>query len=336
MIKEEMHEVVVSVLEIVPSHRDSPKSAEEIANFVTNDKGANADVIYGMTTATIAFLDILGVLEWTGQSCRLSHQIPDYFRHSLHWYFNNNQQVLSNWTREGVARELGINNLLDTASYFVKLMEIKRLEICQKKKIGSGVSRIQSVSVILVKGVEKNKSYFLHQWDDRSEQFQLIGGRQRGEELPIDTAKRELHEEISRHNLVYGKNYELEQLTSTPIKFEDVSRTYGAITAYEFSIFGVKLNLEKLCLSPIDRWIPLEEMKNGVTSTGKNIRDPHIYRLFDANILNGFEGVPQSINIRQTVNYSDFIEIKPSVGWLGSIDLKGIFLHWCKGKKDKP
>jgi len=327
-----MHEVVLRVLETIPSHRESPKASEEISTLVANNQSIPSEIINGVTIATIAFLDIFGVLEWRGHSCRLSHQIPDYFRHSLLWYFGNHQQVLSNWTREGVAREISITNLLDTASHFVKLMERKRLEISNKEEIDSGASRIQPVSVILIKGVEKKKSYFLHQWDDRAEQFQLIGGRKRENELPLDTAKRELHEEISQHNLLYGRDYELLQLqlSSTPINYKDVSRTYGAITAYEFWLYGVKLNLEQLRLSPNDRWILQEEMKNGVTSTGKKIRDPQLYRLFDANILNGIESVPQSISICKTVDYLKFIEFKPEIKGLGSIDLKGIILHWLK------
>lgn len=330
-----MHEVVLKVLEIIPSHQESPKKSEEISTLVVNNQSIPSEIINGVTIATLAFLDIFGVLEWKENSCRLSHQIPDYFRHSLLWYFKNHQQVLSNWTREGVAREISTTNLLDTASYLVKLMERKRLEISHKEKIDSGASRIQPVAVILIKGVEGKKSYFLHQWDDRAEQFQLIGGRQRENELPLDVAKRELQEEISQHSLVYARDYELVPLNNTPIKHKEVSRTYGALTAYEYWLFGVKLNLEKLRLSPIDRWISQEEMRNGITSTGKNIRDAQLYRLFDANILNGIESVPQSINIHQTVNYLDFIEIKPSIKWFGSIDLKRIFLHWRKVKKDK-
>lgn len=339
MNKEEKHQVVLRVLGALPSHRETPKTAEEISEFVVEDNSMHSEIINGVTIATLAFLDIFGVLEWKGNTCRLSHQIPDYFRCSLLWYFENHKQVLSNWAREGVAREINITNLLDTASYFVKLMEQKRLEISDKENIDSGASRIQPVSIILIKGEMEKKPYFLHQWDDRAEQFQLIGGRKREDELPLETAKRELQEEISQHNLVYDKDYKLIllQQSNTSISYKDVSRTYGAITAYEFWLYGVKLNLEELRLSPNDRWISQEEMKNGFTSTGKKIRDPQLYRLFDAHIVNGIESVPQSINICKTVDYMKFFEcfeIEPEIPYIGKFKVTQ-FLHWLKSRKNR-
>jgi 8-oxo-dGTP pyrophosphatase MutT (NUDIX family) len=329
----EINEAVSIALEAIPSHRESPKSLVEISESVARSIDIPTEAAQGVVVATAAFLNTLGVLTWSDKSCCILAQIPDYFRRSLLWYFKHGQHILSNWTRAGVAREFDIANLLETAPYFLKILEERRLELSKQNNLDPGFSRFQPVAIVLVKGSEKKMSYFLHQWDDRAQQFQLIGGRQRGNEQPIDTAKRELHEELSEHNLVVGRDFELAPLNNIPIRISEVSRTYGALTAYEYWLFEVKLKIEKLRLSPTDRWISLEEMKNGITSTGRRIRDPHLYRLFDANIPNGFECILPSISVAQTENYIDFIEIKPGLPGIGSIDLKGMFKCWWQRRR---
>lgn len=249
----------------------------------------------------------------------------------------NHQKLLSNWERKGTAREIKVTNMLEMAPYFLKMMEQRRLELSEREGISAGHSRFQSVALILIKGLEKGEIYFLHQWDTAAEQYQLIGGRQRPNESHFETAKRELHEEIIRHDLVYGRDYELTLLSnpSQPIKALEISRTFGALTAYEFWIYGVKFKFDQLRLSEIDRWISIDEMKKGITNRGSSISDPKLYRFFDASLPSGIEGVPLSINVSQTENYLDFIEMKPKLFGFLTIDIKGIFLHWRQKCKEK-
>jgi len=323
----ETWQAVQKALDLIPSHRASPKEAEEIAQAVAGAVAIPYEMARGIAISTLIFLDTFGVISWRGNCCRIADQIQDYFRHSLSWYIANHQQLMSNWERPGTAREMGISNLLEKAPYFLKLMEERRLALSRLETIEPGYSRVQAAAIILIKCVGKGKTYFLHQWDDRAEQYQLLGGRQRTNEHHFDTAKRELQEEISEHELVYGRDYELMLLNEEPVKVLEVSRTYGALTAYEFWLYHAKLKMERLRLSVLDRWITMEEMKKGVTGTGKCIRHPHLCRLFDASIQNGMDNVPPSISVSQTVKHFDFIEIRPRIFGI-SIDLKGIVQHW--------
>ena len=333
-MQNDIRNMVICILDSIPTHQDSPKSIEDISSLITvNNDMSSAQVVLA-TGIVIEFLEMFGVLTWSDGRCRMLDQIPDYFRRSIMWYLVNNKTILSNWTRKGVGRDISTVNLLDTASYLVKLLEERRLDLSRIDKLDSGYSRFQPVSVLLIKAVDKNISYLLHQWDERAEQFQLIGGRRRNGEAPSDTAKRELQEEISKHDLNFSRgDYDLIPLHEAPIKYFEVSRTYGALTLYEFHLFAVKFNIEVLDLSPVDRWISIEEMKQGVTSNGHRIGNPQLLRHFDSAIEKGIENIPLSVTNKQTPKFIDFIEVKPSISWLGSIDLKALLLYWRRNRR---
>jgi hypothetical protein len=122
--------------------------------------------------------------------------------------------------------------------------------------------------------------------------------------------------------LINGQDYELTVLNKKPVHALQISQTYGALTAYEFWLHGIKLKITKLQLSEIDRWLSLEEMRAGVTSKGKRIAYSENFRLFEASIPGGMANLPDSISVKQTVNYLDFIEIKPRMFGV-SFDVKG-------------
>lgn len=67
-------------------------------------------------------------------------------------------------------------------------------------------------------------------------------------------------------------------------------------------------------------------MAKGKTASGKAIRDAKYYSLFDGNILGGMSGLLPSIEVTQTQNWWDYIEVKPSILGGVAIDLKGLFL----------
>ena len=204
--------LIKGILNAIPSHNDSPKPIEDICLAVPNKSDQNNDMVFGATAVTLAILDTFGVISCENDKFRFTGQIPNYFRHSLCWYIENNRKMFSNWNRSGTSREIRAIKLLNSAPYFLKLIEEQRLRISKREDIDPECSRIQSASILFIKATYKDIVYFLHQWDTQAQQYQIIGGRQRFNELNIDTAKRELEEELTEHELVYGRDYELELL----------------------------------------------------------------------------------------------------------------------------
>lgn len=317
-------DLIRDVLNSIPSHNESPKPLEDICSTVSSKSEQSKDIVFGVTAATLAFLDTFGVLSCENNNFRFIGQIPHYFRHSLCWYIKNNQKLFSNWNRSGTSREIKITNLLNSAPYFLKMIEEQRLRISENNGLNPESSRSQPAAILLIKASCKNSIYFLHQWDRQAQQYQIIGGRQRLNEINFDTAKRELEEELTEHELVYKRDYELELLNESPIKWLEVSPTYGALTQYEFYLYSVKLYLRDLKLSTIDRWISLDEMKKGITLAGKKIRNPELHALFNQKIPGGIQEVPNSVERSQIKKFWDYVEIKPKFFGIASVDIKAL------------
>jgi 8-oxo-dGTP pyrophosphatase MutT (NUDIX family) len=262
------HGEVVKVLRAIPSHRDAFLTALEIAQKLD---GVALPEALGFTRSVIAFLDFFGVLRWENGRCKITSQIPNYFRHSLIWYFTNHQSLLSNWDRSGTSRTIATDNLLDLAPYFLKILEEKRVELARRDGLECGDSREQPVSVVLIKVTDKGTGRFLHQWDNRAEQYQLIGGRQREAESQVDAAAREFIEEVGATSLVRDRDFRLLQLTTSPIVSHELSRTYGALTRYEYSVYWVTMPSFDIVLPHDVAWISLSEMRAGRTASGRAI-----------------------------------------------------------------
>ena len=303
------------------------KNHRKIASNVASELEIEYLSACNFTKAVIAFMDLFGVVLWHDDGlCQIGGQVQNYFINSLNWYFENNQHLMSNWESIGTSDEIKINNLLESSPYFLQIMEKRRLWIQKRTNLKLTPSRNQVVSVVMVKGLLNGKSYFLHQWDKDSKQFQIIGGKQRINEDHFETAKRELMEELCNLNLMYDRDYTLELLNQNnlPLKNIEISRTYGALTAYKFWIYAVKFRLKNLQLPDMDRWISLDEMRQGKTYNGKKVIDTSFYRY--RNLPRGLEYVPLSINLKETKKYMDFINVKPRI-WFFEFDLKKLILN---------
>lgn len=310
-------------LACVPTHRDPPISKDALARRLADSLGLGPEGSEAWADATVALLRLLGVLEEASGAMRLSGQIPRYFIESLRWYLRAGLPILSNWNRPGTAKDVGCDSIPDMAPYFLKALERRRLDRAAIGRIDPEASRSQAAAVLLIRSDLSGEPVFLHQWDGRALQYQLIGGRKRGSELLAQTASRELCEEITEQELLEARDFSLTMLhpQEQPIRWSSVSRTYGALTTYQFWLFGVTFAVESLELSALDRWITVSEMRKGTTVDGKRVGDPEVVRLFDSVLSSGLEGVDVSIDVSQIRGLAEYIDMKP--GWLGfSFDLK--------------
>lgn len=334
----EAQAAVASVFAAVSSHRGAPITIDQLTQIVTDSLGCSRSYSEGLVASTLTFLQLMALIEWhENDSFCIPSQIPDYFIHSILWYLEHDQQILSNWDSVGVSREIIGSNLLDKAPYFLKAIEQRRIELSNRLFLEPGYSRIQPGVILLIRTNIGGEPYFLHQWDTKAEQFQLIGGRKRPNEDHLETAKRELAEELTGHDFVYGTDYELAFLNKDrrPMEWSQISRTYGALTHYKLWIYAVKFNIPTLHLSDIDRWISLAEMHDGFTKMDKKkIVNGERLRILETCLQGGLKCIPISINIKHTVNFLSYVEIKLRMFGV-SFNLKEFLKNNCGWLKRK-
>ena len=298
------HNLAASVLMAVPSHREDAKSVLEIAQRVSNDTGVALEITLEVVKAVIVILDSFGVLNTSAEKFRMQDQTPNYFRLSLLWYLQHKQKIFSNWNRHGTARDIRVSSLLDQAAHFLKAMEHRRESLSRVHNIELTPTRVQPVSIILVKAKMGEHAYFLHQWDQAAERYQPIGGKGRDNESHLETAKREFREEMSDHDIVYGKDYELDRVFDS-ITEQEISRTYGSLTHYTISVYQAAFSTNKLNIGVSDRWLTIEEINNHKTRDGRDV-SPFCSKL---NALKpGFiERLPYSITLIESQTRSSKI-----------------------------
>jgi 8-oxo-dGTP pyrophosphatase MutT (NUDIX family) len=311
------------VLELIPTHHQPPKTIKAIASEL---KGVSLQEAETSTSMVLVLLDLFGVLKSHDGAFQTLEQIPTYFLQSLNWYFKHNAHLLQNWTRSGVSTDVSANSLFEMAPHFLKAMELRRLRISKEDDCEATPSRIQQVVFTLIKGQIEKKDFYLHEWDRRAGQYQLIGGRVEPGESLITAARREVVEELDiegKQDLEYERDFSLKLLLETDraIQWMGISPTYGALTQYYFWVCSAQFNISELKLKDNNRWLSIDEMLAGETRTGKKVGDAHVYRLMDAQIKGGLRNVPISINIRNTRNYLEYIEVKPGI-WGIEFDIK--------------
>lgn len=323
---------VAKCLQLIPSHTEQGYSYTEFIARICGEIGVDHSSAEKLADVSVLILDLFDLRHpGSDRLIQTAGQMQTYCRNSLVWYLKNDLPVISNWSRSGVASEVDIKSLLDNAPYFLRLMEERRIHLSGINGIAPDYSRLQAVSVCLVKMKIRGKPHILHQWDERAAQFQIIGGRSRIGETPEDTAARELNEEIVEHALIKGRDFEVKALNApAPVIYTEISRTYGALTRYEISLFHVSFNIPKLRLSENDRWISVSEMRTGITKTGKRIVDYHRIADFERAIGIRVDDLPNSVARSQHRNVLDYVEFKPGIFGL-NLDVKRIlaeFFAW--------
>lgn len=298
--KTDINTLILGVIDNIPTHHDEAKSIEEIAVSLANNFTLPLESAYLLSSSVLAFLNLFGILRWKNGAVKVKCQIPLYFLKCIRWYLNHKLPIFTNWETEGTSREIKITNLLNRAPHFLKILEHRRVTLAQEKGIELDYSRHQAVSILLIKGTHVNNSYFLYQLDTKAGRYQLIGGKIRPSENHFETAKRELFEELLLDDLSYGKDYELQLLNrqEKPLTYQKISRTYGALTYYEVWFYWVKFRQNQL-LDDLDEniniWVSMDEIKKGISHTGKLLHDPEIYELIEKNIPGSLEGLHNSI-----------------------------------------
>lgn len=291
---------VARALELIPTHRHNPKRAEQLAlELAQSQVGLSESEATGMMKTLLALLDVLGVLSDQEDGYRLSGQVPTYFLQSLKWYFVHEARLFDNWNARR-ARGDGAppaRTLLEDAPDFLRLVEQRRLQLAGQRGLDATPVRTQEAVLVLIKAVIDDTPHFLHQYDERAGQYQVIGGRIEPDETMMEAAMREFIEEVGAQQeppLQGGRDFTLAPLLplDEPIRLVSLSPTYGVLTRYAFYVCTAHFNIRQLKLTSLDRWLSVDEMLRGRAASGESLGNTEISLELDRRLPGGLRGAP--------------------------------------------
>lgn len=224
-------------------------------------------------TGLALLMQTWGAVEFSPAGIRASSQPAYYFLHSLAAWAETSGEVIQDWSEQyGARADAGLRH----GASLVYLLESERLA---RNPAAEPIRRTPAAQILIVQPGRPPR--FLCQWDVPGGAFQLIGGRQRidGSEIePIaQTAIREMEEELAGQISYERGDFTLTLLADFPGE-KRLSPSFGALTAYHFTFFHAR-GLQTIRLGSQDRWLSRDELLQGRTHDGKNVRGNHIPRL---------------------------------------------------------
>jgi 8-oxo-dGTP pyrophosphatase MutT (NUDIX family) len=287
---------VAEVLRGIPAETESAASLREICVAAGVEPAAAGHT----ASALAAMLGVTGAVRATTVDgdvlVKAETSAARLFLASLAEYVANGHTVLDNWTRAGTVDPPYNDQDVLVGSQFLYLMERRRIRLDPDAPT---LRRIQ-VAKVVIKSHRRGGGYeYLVIHDAAARQYQLPGGsRRHGDGDLQDVAIRELQEELS------GYVFDPARDRLVPLGVVDVaevSRTSGAYTTYELSLFHMASTRTSLGVQPNARWVPesaifagafagqslnniglptiLETMPGGISGLGASLRPSSENRL---------------------------------------------------------
>ncbi len=278
-----------SALELIPSHRDPPKTEQTLIAELAAKLSLPAAECTGIISAAIGILDTMGMMRSDADGLRLNGQLPQYFVRSLGWFAKHGLPALDGWRQDvaPLSKVLPRGDYFDHAAHVLAAIEARRIRLAIKHGLNAEASRDQSAVVVMIGDGDAQQPRYLHQFDTRADQYQLIGGRIEIGETILMAAKREVVEELgpaAENVLVPDRDFSLKLMYDgkPALVTVETSHTYGALTRYTF--YGCTAEWRvPIRLGPKDRWIPLDEALTGRTHDGVRVGNIRLLeRLADA------------------------------------------------------
>jgi 8-oxo-dGTP pyrophosphatase MutT (NUDIX family) len=265
---------------LIPTHRQPAQTPADIAAELTARHEMSTNAALSAVEAALTLLHTFSALKERDGAFQTANQVSTYLAQSLQWCFEQGTYPLQ------IGPEL------------LRQIEERRLQQAEALKVEAQPSREQAAVLVLVKS-DDSEPCFLHQYDERSRQYQLIGGRIEPGEAPQQAAARELIEEVGesqRRALREGYSFKVEPLLGdAPIRLTAISPTYGALTHYAFYAYQARLRRRALALGPRDRWVSIAEMLSGTTNSGEGLGNVQICLELNQRINGGLASLPSSL-----------------------------------------
>lgn len=317
-------EVIAAILRSIPRSDEDAVSIHTLCPLVT-------EKLYppclGCTQALLTILQVFDVITVISNNAKgeirvkAKSQTSIYFLRSLAMFVDKSLTLISNWEREGVDKESPVVDVFKSGAQFVYLMEHKRTD--EHNELSP--IRHEDVSQVVIKSKIRGRHdpVYLVQYDEKANQFQLIGGRKRSTDPDALTVmSREIDEELSQNHLKLHRDYELQELVSDLQSYE-LSNTYGAYSEYNFTIYQALIKRKQLALGQNDTWVTLSELRSGKTKKGIRISGKYIYEL-NKKLYGGLNGLPLSLKETQKRALSDVIRERKWELMSGFIGILGI------------
>lgn len=242
-------------------------------------------------------LHMLGLVDFDPRTAliRARSQTARYALISLSCYLEDDLRVVDDWKTRGVRRQ-GEDPFQNGATLLYWLET-------QRQTLQETVtpSREERVAQVLIKRLnpQTGAHELLFQYDANADQYQFIGGRWRpGDSDLRETMIREIEEELEEGALVHGRDYTLQMVAQDVSPPLTLSPTFGALTAYDFTVYLMTGLQRDLVLQPEDRWVPVDQIRRGVVIEADGSECPFertdIYETLDDLLPGGWEGLMSS------------------------------------------
>jgi 8-oxo-dGTP pyrophosphatase MutT (NUDIX family) len=283
-----------AALELIPTHRDPAAAPQDLAHTLAERLGVPHDQAVGAVQVLLGFLTIFNVLAPRNDGAiQLASQVPVYAIKSLLWFARHGQPMIDGWRGDPIrlTDPIGRDAIFDHAQQLLLALESRRQRLASAHGLPLDPVREQSAVVVLIKSVINGKAYYLHQFDQRANQYQLIGGRMEANEDVLTTAARELIEEVGpsqAEEIRAGEHFALVNLFDSAMlaSMSEISKTYGALTHYRFYACAADFPAP-VRLGRHDRWIEAGEMLRGRTNDGHTVANATLIRAIDARLAGG-------------------------------------------------
>jgi hypothetical protein len=100
---------------------------------------------------------------------------------------------------------------------------------------------------------------------------------------------------MAENKFRYGIDYRLKPLIEN-FKYNAISPTYGAYTAYTFTVYQMFIERDQILLGPHDRWVTRDELLHGFKSSH---RKPDSYLATLEKAIGDFDKLPMSLKNTQ-------------------------------------
>ncbi|NDJ54479.1 MAG: NUDIX domain-containing protein [Chloroflexi bacterium] len=129
---------------------------------------------------------------------------------------------------------------------------------------------VSVAQVIIKRGTDAGDQY-LYCYDPQAGQYQPVGGKRDPEDASLEAAlRREMFEELELGAIPTVQEVSLE-LVKDDWRTQEVSRTYGILTGYQFAFFHAQRLLFPLTISRDIRWIGREQIAAGWAADEREI-----------------------------------------------------------------
>lgn len=271
-------EHVARALALVPSHRDAPRTPEDLARSLAALSGLGTAESLGVISAVLGLLDTLGALRQEGDAVQLASQMPVYLARSLAWFAEQGLPAIDGWRHDSLrlSEQIQRHEWLEHAPHVLAALETRRVALAEAHNRALEPTRHQAAVLVLIDAEINGERCYLHQFDARANQFQLIGGRMEPNETPEQTALRETLEEVGPQQPTPPSVTLIALFDGQPaLETDELSATYGALTRYTFYAFRAAF-AAPLTLGPHDRWVTRGEMLAGRTHDGHKLGTPRL------------------------------------------------------------